>query len=102
MRAALTTRWLRRCGLATRAVELDTLAQRDIMAVYLAGVAQLAERLLPKQNVVGSSPITRSASPRVMTRGLVFLPRKFPYYSTPCQIGEFQGVENWFSMHSLG
>ena len=29
------------------------------MLVQWAGVAQLAERLLPKQDVVGSSPITR-------------------------------------------
>ena len=31
-----------------------------ILAVVSAGVAQMAERLLPKQDVVGSSPITRS------------------------------------------
>ena len=30
------------------------------MLVQWAGVAQLAERLLPKQDVVGSSPIARS------------------------------------------
>ena len=31
--------------------------------ILLAGVTQLAERLLPKQKVVGSNPITRSTNP---------------------------------------
>ena len=41
---------------------LDTAKAEGIMDTLQAGVAQLAEHLLPKQNVVGSSPITRSGA----------------------------------------
>lgn len=37
--------------------------RRPIIFLY-AGVAQLVERLLPKQNVTGSSPVTRFISPQ--------------------------------------
>ncbi len=36
--------------------------QTLFLSVFLAGVAQLAERLLPKQKVAGSNPVSRSKS----------------------------------------
>ena len=44
-------------------------ARRDVGSVASrAGVAQLAERLLPKQNVMGSNPTTRSVLEIALSR----------------------------------
>ena len=46
---------------------------RCMIMALIAGVTQLAECLLPKQNVVGSNPITRSRDPVHRGSGFVVL-----------------------------
>jgi hypothetical protein len=53
---------------------------------YFAGVAQLVERLLPKQNVEGSSPFTRSKVCRKAQR------RAGPFALTTFELHEWEAA----------
>ena len=72
--------WMKAASSRTeRLLSNEAPAWRDVRSIARlrasrAGVTQLAECLLPKQNVAGSNPVSRSISPSafsVMARGLV-------------------------------
>jgi hypothetical protein len=61
-------------------INLDTALCTAYNSQIFAGVAQLVERLLPKQNVMGSSPITRLSEKHVQ-KGVFFVPNISAIYS---------------------